>query len=298
MGDGLDAARALDERLAPDYVLVVEWLADEMKTGKSLHDWIEAYPGAPLSSRYVACKSAEDVLVTLRKAAADVATVGTPLVHFECHGFGKQAGGAGGLAIAEGSGERLRWEDLWPELRAINIASGYNLIVVAAACSGDLVSYGALDCFQFVEPLGLDAVQPLPFMASLGFKDSVRPSGVRLSLREFYRALFKCPVIEHAVAAANRELGEGEWLDWLWSGEYAVRAVRELLIGVSPESAAAKLRRENPSMSDAMVSTGVTIIDALSRDLGYQVLSRMLGYGTHPENMQRFPWAMALKEAR
>lgn len=180
-------------------LLIIEWLstADE-KTGSSL-----AYRMRELGVlvEHVQCSSKRDVVLALRSAARNSSAHNIPIVHIEAHGEGGDEDCSRGF-VGPDDGNRaalLSWEELGKELRSINMATRFNLIVVGAACYGE----GLL--------LSIEPGKPVPFIVAVGYKGKVMAASLRDAVIEFYRNLLvhKRP-FSAAIDAANRENREGD----------------------------------------------------------------------------------------
>lgn len=187
--------RMLD--LGFDYILIVEWLFDgDERTGLSLYEWLsDRLPAGKVE--YALCRSPSELEVRLEQARRDTPVRGVPIVHIEAHGEDPVPGQtAGGFIGPDGNsgGELLSWERLGDILRPLNIASRFNLMVVGAACYGEGLVLGA--------PGG----KPMPFVAVVGYTDTISKLSLRHSLLELYRGLLRPnPELGLAVEAADRE---------------------------------------------------------------------------------------------
>ena len=180
-----------------DYILIVEWLFDhDTHTGFSLYEWLSGkLPAGRVE--YALCRSLSDLEARLEQARRDTPVRGVPIVHIEAHGEdpapGQTPGGFVGPAD-NGGGELLSWERLGDILRPLNIASRFNLLVVGAACYGEGLILGA--------PGG----KPMPFVAVVGYTDTISQLSLKHSLLELYRGLlFQKSELGLAVEAADRE---------------------------------------------------------------------------------------------
>jgi len=183
--------------LSFDYLLVVEWLPDEDKrTGSALCDRLQGRVPAG-KVEYAPCCTRAEVEARLAQARSDVAVRGIPIVHIEAHGEDAREGPAPrGFVGPDGNGgsELLEWERLGEVLRPLNIATRFNLLVVGAACHGE----GVL--------LGARGGAPMPFVAVVGYTDTIPPMSLRDSLLELYRGLLlHSRELGAAVEEANRE---------------------------------------------------------------------------------------------
>ncbi|MFC5580970.1 hypothetical protein [Rhodanobacter terrae] len=175
---GVLKGRMLD--LSFDYVLIVEWLFErDERTGSALRDWLQGKVPAG-KVEYAQCRSRAELEVRLDRARNEVSVRGVPIVHIEAHGEKPHAGQApAGFVGPDGNGgsEFLGWERLGDVLRPLNIAARFNLLVVGAACYGE----GLM--------LGVRGGEPMPFVAVVGYTDTVSSLSLRHSLVELYRAL-------------------------------------------------------------------------------------------------------------
>jgi hypothetical protein len=157
-------------KLWSTHVWIIEWLsADERRTGKELHDWMEQ--GRPGWSIYNRCTTKEEVILSIEQVAyitrqSDM----VPILHIEAHG--SEYGIASSRDTQE---ELLTWEELIIPFQMLNFATKCNLIVVVAAC------------------LGVAAIQALsdirraPAVAVVGTDSAVNESDLLLGIKEFYR---------------------------------------------------------------------------------------------------------------
>jgi hypothetical protein len=116
-------------------IWIIESLgADDSKTGKrlweDLSDLCVAHP-MDLGLAYCDASSGEDMVGYMGELRANIAATGrNAILHIECHG----SEDATGLILADGS--YIGWDELKPQLEAINIASGFNLVLVLGCCYG------------------------------------------------------------------------------------------------------------------------------------------------------------------
>lgn len=175
--------------IAPDDVptitmhrlLVIEWLGDDdEKTGKELVRQLKL-KASDLPVELVICDSKQDVLAAIAKAANDVPTLGVPILHIEAHGyeplpFPEEAKGFSGPNRNSGGKEALLWSELEEPLRALNVATLYNLVVVAAACLSETVLFTTR------------SDRPVPFMVAVTFRTRVAWSRLERAMVAFYEA--------------------------------------------------------------------------------------------------------------
>jgi hypothetical protein len=192
---GVLKSRMLD--LSFDYVLIVEWLFEgDERTGSGLRDWLQSK--IPTSKvEYAQCRSLAELEAQLDRARSEVSARGNPIVHIEAHGEKPHAGQApAGFVGPDGNGgcELLEWEQLGDVLRPLNVATRFNLLVVGAACYGE----GLL--------LGARGGEPMPFVAAVGYADTVSSLSLRHSLIELYRGLLLNKIeLGAAVDEADRQ---------------------------------------------------------------------------------------------
>ena len=105
----------------------------------------------------------------------------------------------------------MPWETLVPSLRAINIASGFNLMVVGAACKGDAVIWRIADSFLNHRN---GRVEPFPFMSAVGPETNMDEMLLLQVFEVFYDALFGGKRIDASVAEANKILTPPQRIDW------------------------------------------------------------------------------------
>lgn len=192
---GVMKSRMLD--LSFDYVLIVEWLFEgDDRTGQELRDWLQGKVPAN-KVEYIECRSRAELEARLDRARSEVAVRGIPIVHIEAHGEVPHAGQVpAGFVGPDGNGGRelLEWEQLGDALRPLNIATRFNLLVVGAACYGE----GML--------LGARGGEPMPFVAAVGYTETVSSLSLRHSLVELYRGLLLNNVeLGAAVDEADRQ---------------------------------------------------------------------------------------------
>lgn len=136
--------------------------------------------GHNVDFRSTRCASAAEFVSELRRIAVDCRRLGwMPLVHIETHGDEQS-----GLIFANGS--ELSWAELTSELREINLASDFNLLVVCTACYG----------FHCIGQI--DILKEAPFYAVLA------PTGV-IDAGEIYATMYRF----YQRALASRDLGQG-----------------------------------------------------------------------------------------
>lgn len=166
-------------------IWIIESLPEgESKSGKKLWDELDDHCTAhPVSLRigYCEANSATEMLGYLDDLRADIEATGrNAILQIECHG----SGDATGLILADGS--YLGWDELKPSLEAINIASGFNLVLVLGCCYGGY--FGQTTRLQ----------ERAAFCVYLGPNSSIAAGMLFDGLRAFYKGL----LIERDITAA------------------------------------------------------------------------------------------------
>lgn len=201
---------------------IIQWLRpSDRKTGSELERRIAAMKIVPVTLH--SCHRAADVLAALAKIRTTITPGSAPLIHIEAHGYGKtfdepdkvpsrvQTGrwlkkilqtpaGIGGPGLKGGRGERLGWRKLLPLLCAMNVASGYHLQVVTAACFGYSLKWGIL------ASVAGGGVLPVPFIRALGPDHLIDEDVLAEGTFSFYDELLPTGDIDLAMLAANRAM--------------------------------------------------------------------------------------------
>lgn len=162
-------------RIRSDWLLVVEWLGDgDEKTGTELVRHLRAkQPGMAVD--LVVCRSRAEFLVAIAAVEARVPELGIPILHIEAHGYKIYGDGAGFRGPDPKSGEAIvLWKDLEASLSALNVASGFALIVVTAACLSDTVLFT------------LSHDRPAPFLLLVAFGTEVSWSTLEAAMKTLY----------------------------------------------------------------------------------------------------------------
>lgn len=264
-----------------DYVLIIEWLFDDdVRTGFSLYEWLSGkLPAGKIE--YARCCSTVELEARLDQARHDVPMRGVPIVHIEAHGEAPTSGQTPrGFVGPDGNdgGELLAWERLGDILRPLNVASRFNLLVVGAACYGE----GLL--------LGAPGGKPMPFVAVVGYTDTVSQLSLRDSLLELYRSLLlDKSELGLAVEAADRERHSPE--DAVLRPTSMVVLLAESFIQGSAISVE-KLRTQFPlesteSPQSGLASLSTAALQILRRGLA-EAWSLMWMLKEFPENAERF----------
>jgi hypothetical protein len=172
-------------------VWILEWLfPGDCKTGKLLHDWMEdRRPGWSTPS---VCKSKIDLLAAIdRVTELAQKSKMVPVLHIEAHG------GKDGLEgpNSTGGSDLLDWDELSLPLQQLNLATGCNLVVFVAACTG----FAAIQTFY----RGFRA----PALALVGPDRTLNDSDLLQGAKEFYRRwIAGCPKLDDMVDSASLEI--------------------------------------------------------------------------------------------
>jgi hypothetical protein len=211
-----------------DYVLVIEWLnVDEPRlTGSELHARLRA---AQVPTQLRGCATGEDVCRALAEAHQQVRNQGVPAIQLETHGTDPFEGLAVDIAFGA-RGESVRWSTLGEWLAPLNEASGYQLLVVSAACWGSAVTAAMRS-----------GEHPAAFAAAIGFRTAVTAGRLFEAMVELYRALRRGETIQESVASAQRELHAGQQLELEMAVLVAARIMRGALRQPLPRFRAARL---------------------------------------------------------
>lgn len=264
-----------------DYILIVEWLFDDdARTGFSLYEWLSNRLLAG-KVEYALCRCPSELEARVKQARCDISMRGVPIVHIEAHGEAPSAGQTPGGFVGpdgNGGGELLSWERLGDILRPLNIASKLNLLVVGAACYGEGLMLGA--------PGG----KPMPFVAVVGYTDTISQLSLKHSLLELYR----CLLIDKfelglAVEAANRQHHSPDDAD-LRRTSMVVLLAESFIQGSA--ITVKRLRVQFPLGSAAPIRTGLASLSPTAMQLLRQSLkgawSLMWMTDRFPENADRF----------
>lgn len=264
-----------------DYILIIEWLFnDDARTGFSLYEWLsDKLPAGKVE--YALCSSPSELEARLEQARCDISVRGVPIVHIEAHGedptLGQMPEGLVG-PDGNGGGELLSWEQLGDLLRPLNIASRFNLLVVGAACYGEGLILGA--------PGG----KPMPFVAVVGYTDTISQLSLKHSLLELYRSLLlDKSELGLAAEAADREHHSSD--DAILRPTSMVALLAESFIEGSAITVK-KLRAQFPLKSTTaprigLASLSPTALQILRQGLG-EAWSLMWMMERFPENAERF----------
>ncbi|WP_303905267.1 hypothetical protein [Thiohalomonas denitrificans] len=214
-------------------VWIVEWLpSNETRTGRMLHDWMnERRQGW---SAYFSCNNKNDVVAAISAATERARNDKLrPVLHLESHG------GDMGLQGPNGSGgtEMLTWDELTEHLQALNVATGCNLVVVVAACTG------------FAGIKALQRGPRAPAVVLVGPDAVVMPRNLLAGAKEFYRRFMdENPRLSDIAESASREAGKVNF-EWEPFAILAYEALIESLVrSVRPAERAKRVQRMREQM--------------------------------------------------
>jgi len=185
-------------------IVIIEWLTpDDPTTGEALIKWMEqrGYHKTAPRTRMIQLyrpRTRDEFLKTLATIATETeAGAPAPLIHIEAHGNTEEDPSGYWHRDEHGHESLLKWEEMEPYLRAINLACRCNLLLVSAACWG----HGAI--------LAASATDRVPFIACVGFGTKVFPGPLHEAVKEFYRQVLDGTGkhLGDAVEASQRELG-------------------------------------------------------------------------------------------
>jgi hypothetical protein len=201
-----------------DYVLILEWLGpDDRRTGTQLHARLLE---RGMRSHLVICNSGEDVRNALINALDNIRTEGVPAIHLETHGSNPFENEPEEIAFGVGRDQLIGWNTLGEWLAPLNVASGFQLLVVSGACWGSGVIQG----------IG-GGEHPAPFACAIGFRTEVFEGTLYESIRELYRSLSAGVELEESVANAQRELVAGQEIHLEIAVVLAVKMLRRIFFG-------------------------------------------------------------------
>lgn len=278
------ALRAQDQTMQPSVlrasrIVIVEWLSgDEQRTGAELKARLEARNGHFLPVELFTCDARAEVFDALDDITRSVRGKGTPILHIEAHGSPDYD------ALVGPGGESITWEELAPPLRRLNLATGFNLMVVAAACLSEAILFS----------VGMNEV--LPYVATISFRTKVTPSRLREAMLELYRALvIEGKSADEAADRANRELDADQRLRFTEVPGLIRSSVAKSLDQFTGEefksyqtSMIARVSLENgrhvslgaPELKRFMFDAQVNVVQT--------TIAKMLAYDQIPGNKQRF----------
>jgi hypothetical protein len=261
-------------------IWVVEWLPERgRRTGSELHEWLQQQRSG--WSAYFSCGSKEDLLAAIEAAHNHTHEPDfSPVLHIEAHGC------KAGLVGPDGAGgnEILRWNELTPILQKLNLATGCNLALVVAACTG----------FAAIQALAQGPRAPA--IVLVGPDAEVSESDLLRGTKEFYRRWQDTsPRLTHSSESASREMAgvnfEIEPFALMAYEAQLVHIVRSLRRSEF-EARKARLRAHllhETELSEAEVDRRVSRMPPMSPWRDWQAIwDTMFMMDRHPENEERF----------
>lgn len=179
-------------------VVIVESLgAREFNSGEELHKYLIAVEGlADIPIEYVKCPSATAFLEILEELTILASQGIIPLLHIETHGADDHTG----LVFQDDS--FLSWGELAARWVPLNRATGFNLLVVVAACFG---AHFLLSDFKLRSAS--------PFWGLIGPTNTTHGPELLGSFRSFYRNLLNGATASSVFASLGKtRLDAGELL--------------------------------------------------------------------------------------
>ena len=180
-------------------VWIIEWLPEADRcTGQELHDWMtHQRPGWSCITK---CLNKDQVIAAIEAATEKAeSTSFRPVLHIEAHGDTSTQGLIG--PSADLTRELLPWSELTSPLQRLNSATGCNLVVVVAACTG------------FAGIQALVEGPRAPAMALVGTDADVSAMELFLGTKELYRRWMDTHAnLDHAAESASRELGSANFI--------------------------------------------------------------------------------------
>jgi hypothetical protein len=273
---GLPAPPATAEIRATN-VWIIEWLpVNELKTGRLLHEWVKAWRAG--WSAYYSCANKAQVVQAIERATtcaqrSDIA----PVLHLEAHGGGV------GIGLPDGS-EVLTWDELTGPLQQLNLATGCNLVVVVAACTG------------FAGVQALRRGPRAPAMALVGPDAAVMPRDLLSAATAFYRRWAGTnPNLQDIAVAASQEARTVMFEVEPFALLFYEALVEWLIVSLRPaeRSRRAQEVRErllaDGSLSASEIDRRVaSIAPARSSTKLQQVWDEMFMINIYPQNRERF----------
>lgn len=259
-------------------VLVIEWLdaIHERKTGQELASFLRQ---RGINVTYVACLTGNDVITAITNAADELwLSKNIPILHIEAHGHPE------GLAPGENSNQFLEWKQIEGPMRRLNIMSGFNLILVCAACYS----------FHSIRVFRIDDVSP--FTVAFGFNAKVGSTSLFDAMRELYRQFFgqSHPTLNVASENANRELRASDELlvatDCRRVGRIIVEGAFDDIF--DPIKRAKRLTAIQGKLTDDRKNLPIDELDKLlvehAKAFCQRALSIWYAHEMFPENKERF----------
>lgn len=134
----------------------------------------------------------------------------SPYLHFEIHGY------IGGFQL--NNGEIISWEELYPFISRINVATKNNLFISLASCFGATV-------LNMIDP-----VERVPFFAYVGAPSSVYTYEVEKDWTEYFDVLLTTRDFVKAIEALNKDY-EGVKYVYMSSEMFWDSAIKKFLSG-------------------------------------------------------------------
>lgn len=160
-------------------IAIIESLPDgDEKTGKKLYEDIlpiNYYNNEKIIIAYCATNSIADLSMAFNQLKEDAQTNNVvPIIHFECHGSDK------GITLA--NDEFVSWEQLNNQLKMLNEATRFNLIVSLAAC------------YTFKFAFNMYAYERAPFWGILAPTEVIYPDELKKAFFMFYKSLIESTI--------------------------------------------------------------------------------------------------------
>ncbi len=280
----------------PDYVLVLEFLNSsnprEILTGTKLVDhWNQKYPDKfPMEIR--TCETGEQLLEEIRKATQLVPAKGIPIIHIESHGsewIKDELNNEKMAYFVRDKENFLSLDTVWDALRPLNIATDFNLMVVAVSCYGDEIRRGIVQ--HLWNDKNKEDCKPIPFMASIGFDEEVEVEFLLEAMILFYeKLLINGCSLQEAVSNANQQLNSSGKLMVQWTVKTLLDAViinftvdREKFV----DSCYEIYRNENSPPYKSKEEFHAGLISHEKAEMN-KMLKMFFAYESHPHNQERF----------
>lgn len=230
-------------------VWIIEWLhSNDRKTGHLLHSWLQQQ--RPGWSAYFRCSSKADILAAIERAAVRVRQSRiVPVLHLEAHGDDQGLEGPCGT----GGAELLSWDELADPLQHLNLATGCNLVVLVAACTG----FAGIKAFY----RGPRA----PAVALIGPTNTLNESELLNGTKEFYRRWRDHDArLSEIVASVSRETGPVAFEMEPFALLAFEAMVKSLLISLRPEEQNRRTERLRQRVQDALALSAADVENQLS----------------------------------
>jgi len=297
----LKQARSEAGSVRMNRLVIVQWLpACEPQTGSDIQGRMLNRFGHNTPVELINCNSASDVLTAIATVTAEVPHKGIPILHIEAHGGLNSEQKVVGFVGPDGHGGEtlLTWLELTEPLRALNVKTRFNLLVVGAAC----ISEGVL--------FTIEPNRPLPYIGAVTFRTTVDSGRLREAMSELYRALLVNKLsIEKSVAHASKELHpDTEQLRFTSVPRLIGQAAQDAI--TSRDDPTEREEYYLLAVVNSSIIAGHTVSltpyqvrrqrdDAAARVLEV-TLHRMLAYERFPENKARFGFdaATLVKQVR